>query len=99
MSYSQLILKDYADIVWPLDDISPSSSISAPINFFYPSQSSYTACVNLSSTQIQSVPMINGGGSLLQFTGSAVGLSIPAIGRFSQLYKDKNKSIKIPCSN
>jgi len=90
VSYSQLILKDYADIVWPLDDISSTASLSAPINFFYPSQTSYTACVNLSSTQIQSVPMVNGGGSLLQFTGSAVGLSIPAIGRFSQLYKDKN---------
>lgn len=93
MSYSQLILKDYADIVWPLDDISPTSSVSSAINFFYPQSTSYSACVNLLSTQIQQVPMINGGGSLLQFTASGVGLSIPAIGRFSDLYKDKNSVI------
>lgn len=90
MSYSQLILKDYADIVWPLDDVSESASLSSPINFFYPGVNSYSACVNLSSTSIQKIPMVYGGGSLLQFTSSSVGLSIPAIGRFSDLYKDKN---------
>ena len=90
MSYSQLILKDYADITWPLDDVSTTSSLSYPVNFFDISPGSYSACVNLDAVSIQGVPMIYGGGSLLQFTSSAVGLSIPAIGRFSDLYKDKN---------
>ena len=90
MSYSQLILKDYADIVWPLDDITPTASSSAPISFFYPDSLSYSASVNVSNTDIQNVPMIYGGGSLLQFTASGVGLSIPALGRFSDLYRDKS---------
>ena len=90
MSFSQLILKDYADIVWPLDDLTPSASSSSPISFFYPNSLSYSASINVSNTDIQSVPMIYGGGNLLQFTASGVGLSIPAIGRFSSLYQDKN---------
>lgn len=90
MSYSQLILKDYADIVWPLDDVTSTASISAPISFFYPDSLSYSASVNTSNTDIQNVPMIYGGGSLLQFTASGVGLSIPALGRFSDLYRDKS---------
>ena len=90
MSYSQLILKDYADIIWPLDDVSTSSSLSAPINFFNLDSNSYSASINLNAVSIQNIPMIYGGGSLLQFTSSAVGLSIPALSRFSDLYKDKN---------
>ena len=93
MSFSQLILKDYADIVWPLDDVSTTASLSAPLSFFYPSNVSYSACVNLNEVSVQNVPMVYGGGSLLQFTSSAVGLSIPALGRFSEVYKDKNSVI------
>jgi hypothetical protein len=90
VSYSQLILKDYADIVWPLDDVSSTASLSAPVNFFHVNTGSYSASVNLDAVSIQGIPMIYGGGSLLQFTSSAVGLSLPALGRFSDLYRDKN---------
>lgn len=93
MSYSQLILKDYADITWPLDDINTASALSRPINFFYPDSKLYSASVNFNAVSVQNVPMIFGGKNLLQFTSSAVGLSIPALGRFSNMYKDKNSVI------
>lgn len=93
MSYSELILRDSADIVWPLDDISPTSSISAPINFFYKNQYSYSASINVNNTDILDVPMVFGGGKSLLFTASAVGLSIPALDRFSEIYQGKNSTL------
>lgn len=93
MSYSKLILRDYADITWPLDDISKTSSFSYPINFFGPNNNSYSASININNTSVLSIPMIYGGGKLLQFNNASVGLSVPALGRFSELYKDKNSVI------
>lgn len=93
MSYSELVLKDYADILWPLDDITQSSSISYPVNFLVPSTSAFTASVNTGYTNVEFSPIIFGGGTALQFTSSAVGLSIPAQGRFSNEYKDKNSTL------
>jgi hypothetical protein len=93
VSYSKLILKDYADIVWPLDDIGPNATFSSAINFLDTNPSALSASINTNATQVQEVPMIYGGGKLLQFTSSAVCLSVPAMGRFSELYKDKNSVI------
>ena len=93
MSYSQLILRDSAEIVWPLDDINQSSSVSKSINFISNVDLAYSASININNTNVIGVPMIYGGGSLLSFTSSAVGLSIPAIGRFSELYNNKDSTI------
>lgn len=93
MSYSQLILRDSAEIVWPLDDINQSSSVSKSINFISNLDLAYSASININNTNVIGVPMIYGGGSLLSFTSSAVGLSIPAIGRFSELYNNKDSTI------
>lgn len=88
-----MVLKDYADILWPLDDINNSSSISYPVNFLLPSVSSFTASVNIQNTNVEFNPIIFGGGTALQFISASVGLSIPAQGRFSDSYKDKNSTL------
>lgn len=93
MSYSQLILKDSAEIVWPLDDITPSSSITKSINFINRSLFSYSASINTSATDVFNTPITFGGGKALNFTASSIGLSIPAIGRFSELYSNKDSVI------
>lgn len=93
MSYSQLILRDSAEIVWPLDDISDSSSASKPINFISRDPFTFSASINTNATNLFSTPMIFGGGTALSFTSSAVGLSIPALGRFSELYNNKDSVI------
>ena len=93
MSYSELVLKDYANILWPLDDITQSSSVSYPINFLTPNQLSFSASINIDSTNVEFTPIIFGGGSALQFTSSAVGLSIPALGNFSDNNKDKTSTL------
>lgn len=93
MSYSQLILRDSAEIVWPLDDLNESSSISKPINFFNNNPYTYSASIDASSTKIINIPIVFGGGNALSFTASSVGLSIPAIGRFSELYDNKDSVI------
>lgn len=93
MSYSKLILQDSANIVWPLDDINQSSSISQAIHFLSNNSLSYSASINISSTDVIDTPILFGGGKSLNFTSSAVGLSIPALDRFSELYKNKNSCI------
>lgn len=93
MSYSQLILRDSAEIVWPLDDIIESSSISKPINFFTNDVYTYSASINIDNTNLIKTPVVFGGGTALSFTASSVGLSIPAIGRFSELYDNKDSVI------
>ena len=93
MSYSQLILRDSAEIVWPLDDITNSSSISKPINFFTNNKNSYSASINTGITNVISTPIVFGGGTSLSFTASTVGLTIPAINRFSELYDNKDSVI------
>ena len=93
MSYSKLILRDCAEIVWPLDDITESSSISRSINFFTENINSYSASVNSSTTNVIYNPIVFGGGSVLSLSSSTVGLSIPALGRFSELYSSKDSSV------
>lgn len=93
MSYSKLILRDSAEIVWPLDDVTESSSISKSINFFTNNPASYSASININNTNLFYTPIIFGGGTLLSFTSSAIGLSIPAINRFSELYNNKSSVI------
>lgn len=95
MSYSKLILRDSAEIVWPLDDITNSSSISKPINFFNSNQNSYSASINISNTDVMNNPIVFGGGLALSLSSSAVGLSIPALGKFSELYSSKDSSISL----
>lgn len=93
MSYSKLILRDSAEIVWPLDDITESSSVSKAINFYNSNILSNSASINISQTDIVNNPIIFGGGKSLRFTSSSVGLSIPALNRFSELYQNKNSYI------
>lgn len=93
MSYSQLILRDCAEIVWPLDDINNSSSYSQPINFFTSNINAYSASINVNNTNVVGIPIVFGGGTLLEFTSSAVCLSIPAMNRFSELYNNKDSVI------
>lgn len=95
MSYSKLILRDSAEIVWPLDDITESSSVSKPINFFTENPNSYSASINPAHTNLLRNPIVFGGSTLLSFTSSAIGLSIPALGRFSEIYDNKDSSISI----
>ena len=94
MSYSKIILQDSANIVWPLDDISTSSSISKAINFFSQESFAFSASINAGSTHVISNPVVFGGGKALSFTSSAVGLSIPAMGLLSELYQNKNSCIE-----
>lgn len=93
MSYSKLILRDSAEIIWPLDDINDSSSISKPINFFTNNPFSYSASINVNNTNLMKNPIVFGGGTLLSFTSSAIGMSIPALGRFSELYENKDSTL------
>lgn len=93
MSYSKLILRDSAEIVWPLDDITESSSVSRPINFLYNNSYALSASINAANSNIIHTPIVFGGGKSLSLTSSAVGLSIPALGRFSELYSNKNSCI------
>lgn len=95
MSYSKLILRDSAEIVWSLDDITESSSISKPINFFTENSNSYSASINTANTNLLYNPIVFGGGTALSFTSSAVGLSIPVLGRFSELYSNKESTLSI----
>ena len=90
MSYSKLILRDSAEIVWPLDDITESSSVSQAINFFTKNPNSYSASINPANTTLLYNPIVFGGGAALSFTSSAIGLSIPALGRFSEVFDNKN---------
>ena len=94
MSYSKIILQDSANIVWPLDDINVSSSVSKAINFFSKNDFAFSASINASNTNVISNPVVFGGGKALSFTSSAVGLSIPALGLLSELYENKNSCIE-----
>ncbi len=93
MSYGKLILRDSAEIVWPLDDITESSSASKAINFFTKNSYSYSASINPNATKLLKNPIVFGGGTLLSFTASNVGLSIPALDRFSELYSNKESTL------
>lgn len=93
MSYSKLILRDSAEIVWPLDDINDTSTQSSAIHFFNDNLNSYSASININSTNLMRNPIVFGGGTLLSFTSSAVGLSIPALNRFSELYDNKESTL------
>lgn len=95
MSYSKIILKDRPDIVWPLDDITDSSSVSNAINFFNNTSSQYAASINVSVSNVLEVPIIFGGGTALRLSSSSTaGLSIPLMGRFSELYSGRESSIE-----
>ncbi len=93
MSYSKLILRDSAEIIWPLDDITSTSTQSAAINFFNDNVNAYSASININNTNLMNNPIVFGGGTLLSFTSSAVGLSIPALNRFSELYDNKDSTL------
>lgn len=93
MSYSQLILRDSAEIVWSLDDLTESSSISKPINFINSNPFSYSASINVNNTDVFNIPIIFGGGKALYFTSASIGMSVPALGRFSELYSNKDSVI------
>jgi hypothetical protein len=88
-------LRDSAEIVWPLDDITESSSVSKPINFFTNDENAYSASINIAATNLVKNPMVFGGGTLLEFTSSAVGLSIPAMDRFSEYYDNRDSTISL----
>lgn len=94
MSYSRLILKDYPDIVWPLDNISSSSTTSNAINFFTSSKSDYAASINTGASKVVNIPIVHGGGTALIMTSSsAAGLKIPLLGRFSERYATRESSM------
>jgi len=94
MSYSRIILQDSVDIVWPLDDLTPTSSYSNSISFASNIAQSFTASVNVDRTNIVNNPIVFGGGISLSLSSSSVGLSLPAINRFSELYENKNSCIE-----
>lgn len=94
MSYSRIILQDSVDIVWPLDDLTPTSSYSNSINFSSSILQSFTASVNVDRTNVVNNPIVFGGGLSLSLSSSSVGLSLPAINRFSELYENKNSCIE-----
>ena len=94
MSYSKLILQDSVDIVWPLDDLTATGSYSNSINFVNEIVPGFSASVNINNTNVINNPIVFGGGTSLSLSSSAVGLSIPAINRFSELYKNKNSCIE-----
>lgn len=95
MSYSELILRDSAEIVWPFDDITESSSISRPINFFTDNPYAYSASINTFNTTVTHNPIVFGGGSVLSLSSSNIGMSIPALGRFSELYSGIDSSLSL----
>lgn len=90
MSYSKLILRDSADIVWPFDDLTESASISKPLQFFVENNNAYSASINHSLTNVIFNPMVFGGGYCLSLTSSANCFSIPALDRFSELYNSRD---------
>ena len=95
MSYSRLILKDRPDIVWPLDRIDDTSSSSNPINFITRSASSYSASINTSVSNVLEIPILFSGGPALRLSStSTAGLSIPLLGRFSEIYSNKEYSLE-----
>ena len=95
MSYSRLVLRDRSDIVWPLNDLAESSSISLPINFYSGSAIQYSASINASATQVVGIPIIFGGGAALRLTnGSVPNVTIPLFGKFSELYDKKEYSLE-----
>jgi hypothetical protein len=95
VSYSKIILKDRPDIVWPLDNITDSSSVSNAINFFNNTSSQYSASINVSVSNVLEVPIVFGGGTALRLSSSSVaGLSIPLMGRFSEIYSGTESSIE-----
>lgn len=95
MSYSRLVLRDRSDIVWPLNDLTESSSISVPINFYSGSAIQYSASINASATQVVGIPIVFGGGSALRLTnGSVPNITIPLFGKFSELYDKKEYSLE-----
>lgn len=93
MSYSKIILRDSADIVWPLDDIDQSSSVSKPINFYTDNPYTYSASISVDHTDVTDIPIVFGGGTALRFVSSSVGMSIPALGRFSEIYSNKHSCV------
>ena len=96
MSYSRLILKDGADIVWGLDDLkTETASISTPITFLDNSASYYNASVNASATNLIGIPVVFGGETALELTSSVNPcISIPALNLFSELYSRNNYAIE-----
>jgi hypothetical protein len=95
VSYSKIILKDRPDIVWPLDDINESSSVSNPINFYSGSITQYSASISASLTTVLDIPIIFGGGTALKLSSSAnPNITIPLLGKFSELYQSKESSLE-----
>ena len=95
MSYSKIILKDRPDIVWPLDDINESSSVSIPISFYSGSATQYSASISASSTTVIDIPIIFGGGTALKLSNSTnPNITIPLMGKFSELYQSKESSLE-----
>ena len=96
MSYSRLILKDGADVVWGLDDLkSETASLSNPTTFLDNSASYYTASINASATNLIQTPIIFGGQTSLELISSINPcISIPALNLFSELYSKNNYSIE-----
>jgi len=95
VSYSKIILKDRPDIVWPLDNITDSSSVSNAINFFNSTQSQFSASINTSVSNVLNIPIVFGGGTALRLSSSSTaGLSIPLLGRFSEIYSGRESSLE-----
>jgi len=96
VSYSRLILKDGADIVWGLDDLkTETASTSTPITFLDNSASYYNASVNASATNLIGIPVVFGGETALELTSSVNPcISIPALNLFSELYSRNNYAIE-----
>lgn len=94
MSYTYLIWKDRPDITWPLDNISSTSSYSNAFNILTTSRFDYSASINVTVSDVISVPMIYGGNTSLRLTSSSVaGLTIPLLGRFSERYSRRESSL------
>ena len=94
MSYSRIILQDSVDIVWPLDDLTSTSSYSNSINFLNEVVQGFSASVNVNNTNVINNQIVFGGGTSLSLSSSTIGLSIPALNRFSELYENKNSCIE-----
>lgn len=96
MSYSRLIIRDGADIVWGLDDLNTeTASISTPITFLDNSASYYSASINASATNLVGTPIIFGGRTALELTSSANAcISIPALNLFSEIYSRNNYALE-----
>lgn len=95
MSYSRIILQDSVDVVWPLDDLTVTSSYSNSINFINGAIQGLSASINVNNTDVINNPIVFGGGTSLSLSSSTVCLSIPAMNRFSELYENKNSCIEL----